>query len=69
MVLGKSPEVGFMPEKSPLIKFSSWKIHPALPCKIATNKILTKNIPTISLIAFLNSLIISLIILREGNSV
>ena len=43
-----------------------WKTFPR---KIATHKILTWNISTITLIVFINSLIISLIILREGNSV
>ena len=43
---------------------------PPLPLqKIATDKILTWNIFTISLVIFLNSLNILLIILRQGSSV
>ena len=55
----------------PALKFPT---HQTPPWKSSSGKIATHKIPTwiisiISLIVFLNSLIISLIILREGNSV
>ena len=62
MVIRKSPPWGVPAQKVPTHQTPPWKTS---PWKIATHKILTWNIPTILLIVLLNSLVISLIILRE----